>query len=127
MQTVVLIGGEAIVVSAEDTKPFHYPLLSVADGNGVTWLTNNEGKRLYRWKNGKRLADLDQLLFPIHEMPIRAIYTRQDEIWLGNDNGLTIINTKAKEPLLAIKPHLTALSVSPIGLTLLYICARMFR
>ena len=93
MQTVVLTGGEAIVVSAEDTKPFHYPLLSVADGNGVTWLTNNEGKRLYRWKNGKRLTDLDQLLFPIHEMPIRAIYTRQDEIWLGNDNGLTIINT----------------------------------
>lgn len=111
MQTVVLIGGEAIVVSAEDTKPFHYPLLSVADGNGITWLTDNEGKRLYQWKNGKRLSDLDQLLFPVQEMPIRAIYTRQDEIWLGNDNGLTIINTKAKEPLLAIKPQLFIRSV----------------
>lgn len=120
MQTVVLISGEAIVVSAEDTKPFHYPLLSVADGNGVTWLTNNEGKRLYRWKNGKRLADLDQLLFPIHEMPIRAIYTRQDEIWLGNDNGLTIINTKAKEPLLAIKPQLFIRSVILNGDSILW-------
>ena len=120
MQTVVLISGEAIVVSAEDTKPFHYPLLSVADGNGVIWLTNNEGKRLYRWKNGKRLADLDQLLFPIHEMPIRAIYTRQDEIWLGNDNGLTIINTKAKEPLLAIKPQLFIRSVILNGDSILW-------
>ena len=120
MQTVVLTGGEAIVVSAEDTKPFHYPLLSVADGNGVTWLTNNEGKRLYRWKNGKRLTDLDQLLFPIHEMPIRAIYTRQDEIWLGNDNGLTIINTKAKEPLLAIKPQLFIRSVILNGDSILW-------
>ena len=120
MLTVVLTGGEAIVVSAEDTKPFHYPLLSVADGNGVTWLTNNEGKRLYRWKNGKRLTDLDQLLFPIHEMPIRAIYTRQDEIWLGNDNGLTIINTKAKEPLLAIKPQLFIRSVILNGDSILW-------
>ena len=120
MQTVVLTGGETIVVSAEDTKPFHYPLLSVADGNGVTWLTNNEGKRLYRWKNGKRLTDLDQLLFPIHEMPIRAIYTRQDEIWLGNDNGLTIINTKAKEPLLAIKPQLFIRSVILNGDSILW-------
>ena len=111
MQTVVLIGGEAIVVSAEDTKPFHYPLLSVADGNGITWLTDNEGKRLYRWKNGKRLSDLDQLLFPVQEMPIRAIYTRLDEIWLGNDNGLTIINTQAKEPLSSIKPQLFIRSV----------------
>lgn len=120
MQTVVLTGGETIVVSAEDTKPFHYPLLSVADGNGVTWLTNNEGKRLYRWKNGKRLTDLDQLLFPIHEMPIRAIYTRHDEIWLGNDNGLTIINTKAKEPLLAIKPQLFIRSVILNGDSILW-------
>jgi signal transduction histidine kinase len=111
VQTVVLADGEAIVVSAEDTKPFHYPLLSVADANGITWLTDNEGKRLYRWKNGKRLTDLDQILYPIHEIPIRTIYTRQDEIWLGNDNGLTIINTKAKEPLLAIKPQLFIRSV----------------
>ena len=111
VQTVVLTDGEAIVVSAEDTKPFHYPLLSVADGNSITWLTDNEGKRLYRWKNGKRLSDLDQLLFPVQEMPIRAIYTRQNEIWLGNDNGLTIINTKAKEPLLSIKPQLFIRSV----------------
>ncbi len=105
-QTIVMTDGQATIVSAEDTKPFPYPLVSYVDQNGVTWMTNNEGKMLYRWKNGKRLEDMDRLLFYINNMPIQAIYTQQNEIWMGNDQGLTVIDTKAQDPTIVVKPKL---------------------
>ena len=106
MRTIVMTSGQANIVSAEATTPFPYPLVSYDDDNGVTWLTNNEGKKLFRWKDGKRLNDMDRLLFSINEMPIRSIYTRQNEIWLGNDDGLTIINTQMADPIISTPPHL---------------------
>ncbi|MBO4719543.1 MAG: hypothetical protein J5658_06695 [Prevotella sp.] len=112
ISTIVLTDGKVEVISAETTKPFPYPLYSTVDRKGVTWLTNSEGKSVYRWKNGKRLNDLDLLLFPIHEMTVRAIYTQQDEIWLGNENGLTIINTKVKDIAKNTKPQLLIHSVT---------------
>ncbi|MBR6262305.1 MAG: hypothetical protein IKR05_03720, partial [Prevotella sp.] len=45
MQTVVLTDGKATIVSAEDTTPFPYPLVSYVDYKGVTWLTDVEGKK----------------------------------------------------------------------------------
>jgi len=112
MLTVVLVDGKAVIVSSGATKPFPYPLVSYSDSNGITWLTDNEGKNLYQWKNGRRNMDMDQLLFPIHETPIRTIYTRNKEIWLGTDNGLVIINTEVKDPLITTNPKLYIRSVT---------------
>ena len=112
MSTIVLADGKVEVISAETTNPFPYPLYSTVDSKGITWLTNSEGKAVYRWKNGKRLDDLDLLLFPIHDMAVRAIYTQQDEIWLGNENGLVIINTKVKDVTTQTKPKLLIHSVT---------------
>ena len=106
MSTVVLTDGKVEVICAETTKPFPYPLYSTVDSKGVTWLTNSDGKSVYRWKNGKRLTDLDLLLFPIHEMAVRAIYTQGDEIWLGNENGLVIIDTNTKDVARRTKPKM---------------------
>ena len=106
LSTIVLTDGKVEVISAETTKPFHYPLYSTYDSNGVTWLTDNEGKALYRWKDGKRLNDLDLLLYAVQDMKIRAVYTQQDEIWLGNENGLTIINTKVNDVAKKTQPKL---------------------
>ena len=92
--------GKLLVVQADDSEPFPYPLFSYCDTTGVTWLTNLEGKQLYRWKNGKRLDDLDQLLYPFSKTIIRAMYLQNDEIWLGTDEGLIIINTSQRDPLL---------------------------
>ena len=111
MQTIVMTGGQATIVSTETKHPFPYPLVSYFDANGVTWLTNHEGKKLYRWKDGKRLDDMNHLLLPINEMSINSIYTRQNEIWLGNDNGLTIINTQSQDPSLSTKSKLFIRSV----------------
>ena len=111
MQTIVMTDGKATIISAEDTTPFPYPLVSYVDEKGITWLTDNEGKKLYRWKDGKRLADMDQLLFLINTLSIQTIYARQNEIWLGNDNGLTIINTQGADPTINTIPKLYIRSV----------------
>ena len=111
MKTIVMTGGEAIIVDAEDTTPFPYPLVSHEDESGVNWITDNEGKKLYRWRNGQRLNDMEKLLFPVYELPIRSIYTRQNEIWLGNENGLLVINTRVTDPALNTKPKLYIRSV----------------
>ena len=112
MLTIVPTDGKVEVVSAESTKPFPYPLYSYSDSKGITWLTNNEGKALYRWKDGKRLDDLEQMLSPIQEMSIRAMFTQDNEIWIGNDNGLTIINTQTKDAVQNIKPRLSIRSIT---------------
>ena len=99
------------IISAESKKPFPYPLVSYNSDDGVTWLTDYEGKRLYRWKDGKRLNDLDQLLYIFNNLTVASIFTRQNEIWLGSDNGLTVIDTQVKDPLLDIKPRLNIRSI----------------
>ena len=111
MQTIVMTDGKATIISAEDTTPFPYPLVSYVDEKGITWLTDNEGKKLYRWRNGQRLNDMEQLLFPVYELPVRSIFTRQNEIWLGNNDGLFVINTRVNDPALNIKPKLYIRSV----------------
>ena len=111
VSTIVETSKNVIVADAEDTKPFPYPLYSFVDDKGVTWLTNNEGKALYRWKDGKRLDDMNHLLFPIHETTIRALLFLDEQIWLGSDNGVTVIDTKAQDPITAIKPKLLIRSV----------------
>ena len=111
MSTIVPVAGQVTVVSAEDTKPFPYPLNSFIDDKGVTWMTNNEGKRLYRWKDGKRLGDMDHILFPLNETTIRTLLVQDDHIWIGSDNQLTVIDTSMKEPMMDIKPKLQIRSI----------------
>ena len=111
VSTIVETGKNVIIVDADDTEPFPYPLYSFVDNKGVTWLTNNEGKGLYRWKDGKELDDMSHLLFPIHETTVRALFFLDDQIWLGSDNGLTVIDAKAQDPITAIKPKLLIRSI----------------
>ena len=104
--TIVPTLNSIMVVGAEAEKPFPYPLFSYLDHTGITWLTNSEGKSLYRWKDGKDLDDLKYLLRPIEKVTIRAMFVQDNEVWLGNDAGFTIINTKENDPALNTKPKL---------------------
>ena len=112
MHSLVSINGKVEVIDAETTKPFPYPFYAKTDSKGICWLTNNEGKMLYAWKDGKRLNDLNRLLTPFSKLLVRAVYTLDDEVWIGSDNGLTIINTKAKDPYLDLKPELHIRSIT---------------
>lgn len=104
--TLVQTAHRVFYVKADNTAPFPFPLFSYTDPMGVTWLTNYEGKGLYRWKDGKRLRDMDELLYPISKTAVRAILQRDDEIWIGGDNGVTIIKTSVKDPALETKSQL---------------------
>ena len=104
--TIVPTMNSIMVVGAEAEKPFPYPLFSYLDHTGITWLTNSEGKSLYRWKDGKDLDDLKYLLRPIEKVTIRAMFVQDNEVWLGNDAGFTIINTKGNDPALNTQPKL---------------------
>ena len=104
--TIVPTMNSIMVVGAEAEKPFPYPLFSYLDHIGITWLTNSEGKSLYRWKDGKDLDDLKYLLRPIEKVTIRAMFVQDNEVWLGNDAGFTIINTKEDDPALNTQPKL---------------------
>ena len=112
MHSLVSINGKVEVIDAETTEPFPYPFFATTDSKGICWLTNNEGKELYAWKDGKRLNDFNRLLAPFGELLVRAVYTLGDEVWIGSDNGLTIINTKAKDPYLDLKPELHIRSIT---------------
>ena len=109
--TLVPTSESIIVVTPEVEKPFPYPLLSYLDNTGVTWLTNNDGKAIYRWKGNKELDDMKYLLRPIDNVTIRAMFVQDNEVWLGNDDGLTIIDTKVHDPALQTKPKLLIRSI----------------
>ena len=109
--TFVISEGNVYVVGAEATKPFPYPLFSFSDEQGIVWLTNDEGKGIYRWKDGKRVTDMDRLLNRFKDTRIRAMLILGDEIWLGNDNGVDIINRTVKAPTLNIMSKLQIRSV----------------
>ena len=109
--TIVEINGRVVVVKADDTEPFPYPMFSYSDPSGVLWLTNPDGKGLYRWKNGQCITDLDQLLFPFAKMTVRAILLHGEELWLGGSDGVVIINMKQKDPIMETIPQLKIRSI----------------
>jgi signal transduction histidine kinase len=104
--TIVMVDDKIEVLSENATKPFPYPDFSYTDNSGVTWLTNNEGKTLYRWKNGKRLTDIDRLLTPFSNISVRAVLSQGTNVWIGGNNELIVIDTSREDPALQTTPRL---------------------
>ena len=111
ISTLVPLEDSICVINILATSPFPYPQFSHIDKRKVTWLTNNEGKGLYRWKYNRKLHDIDTQLFPFNDNAIRALYNDDKEVWLGLDNGLTVINLQEKDPALTFTPKLSFRSV----------------
>ena len=101
---VAIVDGKALVVSDTDKEPIEYPLFSHYDYDGITWLTDYSGRNLYRWRGGKRLDDRLPLLYPIKDWPVSALYKEDGKVWLGGDDGIIVIDLRAKEPALVEKP-----------------------
>ena len=118
--TIVDIDGKAVVIDATATEPFPYPQFSHTDKDGITWLTDNEGKNLYAWKDGKRLTSLDQLLYPLSATATRSMLVENKQIWLGGDNGLTLISRTQKDPIATRKPRLLIRSIVVTGDSVLW-------
>ena len=118
--TIVPLNGEVVVVNVDEAKPFSYPLYSYMDDKGITWLTDKEGKSLYRWKDGKRVEDMKRLLFPFADLTVRSIFKQQHEVWFGSDHGLSVIDESQKDIALNVKPRLLFRTVRLNGDSILW-------
>ena len=118
--SIVDIGNKIEVVTSDSDKPFPFPLFSYLDQKGVLWLSNAEGKSLYRWKDGSQLTDMTKLLYPLKNTTVRAMIIRDENIWIGGDDGVTIINTHVDDPHIAIMPKMMIRSVELNGDSILW-------
>jgi signal transduction histidine kinase len=109
--TIVKVDGRVEIVPYDATTPFPYPLTSYQNDLGVTWLTDGDGKSLYRGKDGKRLNDINWLLTPLSNMSVRALYQKNNALWIGTDNGLTVLDIAYRDSALLGKPRLLIRSV----------------
>ncbi len=109
--TIVPVGNKVELVYADDTEPFPYPQFAYEDEQGVTWLTQNDGKGLYRWKDGQRLRDMDALLFPFTDIAVRTMLCEQNKVWIGTNHGLVVIDNGVEDKSLTAKPKLKFRSV----------------
>lgn len=118
--TIVQLDGETVTVGAESDSPFPYPRYAYTDPRGVTWLTSPEGTGLYCWKNGRRTGEMAPQLHALRGMNVRAVMTRNQEVWIGSDQGLTIVNTAISDPALRHEPRLLIRSVTLDGDSILW-------
>ncbi len=109
--TIVPVDNGLEIVNYDATAPFPYPLTSYQNDMGVTWLTNGEGKGLYRWQNGQRLNDIAWLLAPIKDVSVRTLYQKNNHLWMGTDNGLLLLDIAKRDSALLDKPRLLIRSV----------------
>ena len=110
--TLVVLDGRVEVINTETETPITYPQFSYTDDLGIAWLTDDESKSLYAWKDNKRQTQFDWLLFPFRDLAVRSMLVEGDEIWIGGDKGLTVINTKEKDPVAQAKSRLLIRSVT---------------
>jgi signal transduction histidine kinase/ligand-binding sensor domain-containing protein len=96
--SVSIADGKAVIVMAGASKPFEFPMFSHYDFDGIAWLTDNAGQNLYRWRDGKRLDDRIAILRPVKDLTIKCFFKKDGKIWLGSDNGITIIDLRAENP-----------------------------
>lgn len=111
LATFIYYQDEMILVNANDDEPFPYPGFSYVDDNGLLWLTDNESKNLYVYKDGKRLEEYDQLLSPLKDYSVRSIVVHNNLLWVGGSFGLVAIDMVRPDPLLTADNGLDICSV----------------
>lgn len=109
--TLVELKDSVEIIASEETRPFPYPLYSYLDDDDVTWLTDNSGKYLYRWKDNHQMKELNYL-YPFNEISVTAMIKRNQEIWMGHKDGFTVIDMNATDPAFQTKPRLMIRSVT---------------
>ena len=109
MATLVDFGDKIIPISTNTTKPFSYPLFSYHDPQGVTWLTDNNGRHLYAYNDDS--THLNSLVYPLMDYSVRSMISTKDLLWIGGDKGLNIVDKRFREISKADKPQLMIRSI----------------
>ena len=114
-RTVVVADGKAEIVDALSQIPFPYPQVSYNAPSGVLYLTDNVGQNIYRWKAGTKLPDYKNLFYPLKDLAVRSVLEFDGKVWLGTDNGITVVDTSMTDPAFMKKPVLKIRNVTLNG------------
>ena len=105
--TLVVYQNKVVPVCAHTTTPFTYPTFSYADTLGVTWLTNNKGRKIYAFYDGNKEKTLSKAVHPLMDYSVRAMLREDNTLWMGGDKGINIVSNAQSEKLeLLEKPRL---------------------
>lgn len=110
--TLVEYEGNILPVTSHTTKPFPYPMFSYNDPEGVLWLSDNKGKRIYAFQHGEREKKLSEVVYPLMDYSARAMLRTGSQLWIGGDKGINVVDYTLSEPSKAMKkPQLLLRSV----------------
>lgn len=98
-----------IVTSADNNQ---YPLFTITDKLGYTWLTNYEGRHLYALQDGKQQETFTDEIAPLADYSIKALYHQNGFLWLGGEFGLIVVGHQFQDESLATKPELLFRSIT---------------
>ena len=100
--TLVVYGNNIVPVTTNTTEPFTYPVYSYADPQGVTWLTDNKGRKLYAFQNGSKEKVLSNTVYPLMDYSVRAMLRDGNTLWMGGDKGINTVSNASGETLEAL-------------------------
>ena len=106
LATFISYQGKVKVLNATDVEPFPYPDFSYVDDNDVLWLTDNEAKNLYAYKDGKRMEEIDHVLAPLKNYAVRSLMVSDGLLWIGGTFGIVAVDLNQPDPLFSAENDL---------------------
>ena len=111
IHTLLSYKGRVTPIATNNTEPFPFPLFSYADGEGLLWLTDNKGCRLFAMKDSTREEEMSRLVYPLMDYSVCAMMRRGNQLWMGGDKGLCIVEPGREDPTFTAMPRLRLRSV----------------
>lgn len=108
--TMVIKDGKVDIITSADAND--YPLFTITDKQGNTWMTNYEGRHLYAMKDNKRREDFVEEIAPFSNYVIKALHNQKNLLWIGGEFGIINIGYNYTDASINSKPQLLIRSVT---------------
>ncbi len=120
IRTLVNYKGQVTPIASDDTQAYPFPLFSYADDEGLLWLTDNKGKQLYAMQDDKMEEQLSRMVYPLMDYAVRTMKRRGQQLWMGGDKGLCIVDNDRQDPTFTTTPKLHLRAVRLHGDSILW-------
>ena len=107
----VLLDGRLALINPADTFPIAYPLYSHYDADGIAWLTGNDGKNIYCYRDGQKNVLYKRLLHPLGEYTVRGFEKCDGKLWLGIGDEIAVLDLEGSYPIIDAKARVKIRSV----------------
>ena len=98
LATLVMYNDDVLPVYTHTTTPFAFPMFSYADDQGVLWLTDNNGRDIYAFRNGSKDEKLSNIVYPLMDYSVRAMLHKDKTLWMGGDKGINVVDYSKIDP-----------------------------